>query len=279
MKRPIPFIVVMLMIVLCSCSTSSENVSADNAYHKDEIAVLSHEVNSGLSDGFYVVKYKISNNTDDSVEFHYISIIEIDVNGDILRAYNSWNKASRIATLTPNQSMYIELTFKKSDNIAEIRSDKYEIMLSDGQVINGVITTPYIVTVPYTKNPDSTAMGQTEIPEQKSISTKKKYSSLLDFWENSKAKDRMILETYDGIYDTTTYPEGNTLVSEHRYKKTLDKDSVSLIKKENEKFFKEHEAEYEKLADIYETYIDADIKIKELYLNHDGSFLAEYIFS
>ena len=93
---------------------------------------------------------------------------------------------SRATTARPHSPKgYLPKVAKKDvvckvvvSEIGKGKSDKYEIMLSDGQVINGVITTPYIMTVPYTKNPDSTAMGQTEIPEQKSISTTKKYSSL-----------------------------------------------------------------------------------------------------
>ncbi len=269
---------------MCSCGNSNtdNSVSHNENKHIDEITIVSHTIEPTLSDDFYVVNYKIKNNTNKTIIFHYISMIEIDINGDILNTYSSWNKHAENTTLDPEQCMYLDLTFAKSDGIHQIKNDKYEIEYPNGDIVDGIISEPYIVEVlsasKQSNNTKATEFEANQKVNGSSTVSEKKYSSLSDFLENSETKNKLILDNYNSLYNTRCYADGNTLVFEHKYNNYIEKGLLSEIKRENDNFYQENEQSFNVSANAYEILIDADIKIKHLYLNDDGSFISEYIF-
>lgn len=283
-KKLLIITLISFMLIMCSCGNSNTDnpVSHNENKHIDEITIVSHTIEPSLSDDFYVVNYKIENNTNKTITFHYISMIEIDINGDILNTYSSCNKHAENTTLEPKQSMYLDLTFAKSDGICQIKNDKYEIEYSNGNIVKGVISEPYVVEISYS----SKQSNNTKTPEFKknakvdtsSATTQKKYSSLSDFLENSETKNKLILDNYSSLYNTTCYANGNTLVHEHKYNNYIEKDLLKEIKRINDNYYKENAQSFNEYANAYELLIDGDIKTKHLYLNSDGSFISEYVF-
>ena len=228
---------------MCSCGNSNPDnpVSHNEEKHLDEIKIVSHTIEPTLSDDFYVVNYKIKNNTNKTIVFHYISMIEIDIKGDILNTYSSWNKHAENTTLDPKQCMYLDLTFAKSDGIHQIKNDKYEIEYSNGEIVNGIISEPYIVEVisssKQSNNTKATEFETNQKLDDSYAMSEKKFSSLSDFLENSETKNKLILDNYSSLYNTTCYANGNTLVFEHKYNNHIEKDLLSEIKQENDNFY------------------------------------------
>lgn len=119
-------------IILVGCNRSnvisleeSENVEKESLNQNvDDIIFEGYEIEED-DYGYIHCKYKVKNNTDKTIKFQGISIIELNEDGDILDSWNSYNQSAVDVSVKPDQSISFKTMHSVEDGVVQINSTEY----------------------------------------------------------------------------------------------------------------------------------------------------------
>lgn len=119
-------------IILVGCNKSNDINLEESNNVKNE--ALNQNVDDIIFEGYEIeeddygyihCKYKVKNNTNETIKFQGISIIELNENGDILDSWDSYNQNAIDVSVKPDQSISFETTHSIEEGIVQINSTKY----------------------------------------------------------------------------------------------------------------------------------------------------------